>query len=176
VEVNGRPRVGVSSCLLGEAVRWDGGHKRDADLVERLGRDVDWVPVCPELEMGLGTPREPINLVRTHGDIRLMTTITACDLTDAMRQYAKARVAALAQERLSGYVLKTDSPSCGMIGVRVHPGDASTAEATGRGLFAEVLMNALPDLPVEDDRRLKDPRALEGFLARVRAFHRAHDV
>ena len=129
MEVSGRPRVGVSSCLLGETVRWDGGHKRDADLIEWLGRDVDWVPVCPEVEMGLGTPREPINLVRTHGDTKLVTTTTARDLTDVMRRYATARVAALAH-----------------------------------------------DLPVEDDRRLKDPRVLDDFLARVRAFHRAHDV
>ena len=109
MNVSGRPRVGVSSCLLGEAVRWDGGHKRDAGLVERVGRDVDWVPVCPEVEMGLGTPREPINLVWINGETRLTTANTGRDLTDIMRRYARARVAALAREHLSGYVLKADS-------------------------------------------------------------------
>ena len=176
MKVSGRPRVGVSSCLLGEAVRWDGGHKRDAGLVERVGRDVDWVPVCPEVEMGLGTPREPINLVWINGETRLTTANTGRDLTDIMRRYARARVAALAREHLSGYVLKADSPSCGMTGVRVYSGDGAAAESNGRGLFAEALMIGLPDLPVEDDRRLKDPRVLDDFVARVCAFHQAHHV
>jgi len=160
-----KPRVGVSACLLGDAVRYNGGHKRHAWLVDVLGPTVEWVPVCPEVEIGLGTPREPIDLTRAiTGELRLLTTGTRADLTDRMQRYATDRIDALAALELSGYVLKADSPSCGPDGVRVVGADA-------RGLFAASLIDRLPDLPIVDERALDDPERREAFVARVRAYH-----
>src|SRR5512147_3147637 len=107
-------RIGISSCLLGEPVRFDGGHKRDAFLTDTFGSFVEWVPVCPEVECGLGTPREAMRLLRAERGPRLITVKTARDLTTSMERFARSRVAALAAEDLSGYVLKKDSPSCGL--------------------------------------------------------------
>ena len=159
-----RPRVGVSACLLGDPVRFTGGHKRHDWLVDVFGREVDWVAVCPEVEIGLGTPRETIDLVRTSDRaIRLLATHSRIDLTDRMRAFAAARVAALAAIHLSGYVLKADSPSCGPNGVPIANGDAS-----GRGLFAEALIERFPDLPVVDERELDDRDRRAVFVRRVR--------
>src|SRR4051794_22685545 len=127
---SGSVRIGVSSCLLGEEVRYNGGHKRDAFLIDVLGRHVEWVPVCPEVEIGLGTPRPAMRLVRLgrggpdgseNTDVRLITPETGADHTDAMRAWAAARVEALAAAGLDGYVLKKDSPSCGMERVKLYP-------------------------------------------------------
>ena len=162
-----KPRVGVSSCLLGDAVRYDGGHKRHAWLADVFGLDVEWVSVCPEVEIGLGIPREPIDLVRMpDGAVHLMTSNMGLDLTDRMRQFAVARIGALAAIPLSGYVLKASSPSCGLSGVRVVGGDA-----TGRGLFAAALVERCPDLPIVDERQLDDAAARGEFAARVFAYH-----
>ena len=139
-------RIGISACLLGQEVRYNGGHKKDSFLTDTFGRYVDWVPVCPEVELGMGTPRPPIRLEKIGGGVRLIMPSTGQDYTEAMRDYAERRVAALAEMDLDGYVLKKDSPSCGMERVKVYDGPAPTKE--GRGLFAEVLMSRLPDLPV----------------------------
>ena len=166
------PRVGISACLLGETVRHDSGHKRDPFLVDTLGQCVEWVPVCPEVELGLGTPREPIQLVqRVDVDVRLVTVETRVDLTSAMRAYAVRRVETLAREGLAGYVLKKDSPSCGMEGVPVWR-DGAPPRSVGRGLFADELMRLWPELPIEDEDRLRDPHRLEQFLVRVFAYRR----
>jgi uncharacterized protein YbbK (DUF523 family) len=122
------------------------------------------VSICPEVEVGLGTPRETIDLVRISGEVRLLTTVSRVDLTDRMRRYAAARVGALASIDLSGYVLKADSPSCGPSGVRIL-GDS------GRGLFAETLLERFPDLPIVDERELDDPAMRDAFVARVHAHH-----
>ena len=111
-------RIGISSCLLGQPVRFDGGHKRDAFITDILGPFVEWVPVCPEVEAGFGTPRETMRLVNTDGTIRLVTRTTGVDLTARMERYSKARARALEKAALHGYVLKKDSPSCGMERVR----------------------------------------------------------
>lgn len=162
-----RPRVAVAACLLGDAVRYNGGHKRHAWLADVFGRDVEWVAVCPEVEIGLGTPREPIDLVRVPGGaIRLIESETRADLTDRMRAFAEHRVEALAAMRLSGCVLKADSPSCGPSDVRIVDGDE-----TGRGVFAEALIARLPDLPIVDERALDDGDRRAVFVARVRAYH-----
>lgn len=166
-----KPRIGISACLLGQEVRYDGGHKRDPFLTETLGPMVEWVPVCPEVEMGLGTPRETLHLVRTPGGIRMTTTRTGIDHTEAMQAWARARLEALEAEGLSGYVLKSDSPSCGMENVKVH--EAGKPVRSGRGLFAEALLARMPWLPVEDERRLSDRRLRQEFIERVFAFHRA---
>jgi uncharacterized protein YbbK (DUF523 family) len=165
-----RPRIGVSSCLLGEKVRFDGGHKWNAALTEVLGPQVEWVPVCPEVELGLGTPRDTLHLERTGNGVRMVVTKTRRDLTDAMREFSARRVAELAREDLSGYVLKANSPSCGMERVRVHTDDGE--RRTGRGLFAEELIAQNPLLPVEEEGRLEDARIREDFIERVFAYHR----
>ncbi len=165
-------RIGISSCLLGEAVRYDGGHKRDRILVQTLGPLVEWISVCPEAELGLGTPREPIRLVRdareTDG-VRLLTVKTGIDLTQRMRRFARQRVRALANENLSGYILKNDSPSCGMERVAVWRRE-DARERTGRGLFAAELKRQFPNLPIEEEGRLHDPQLLENFIVRVFAY------
>jgi uncharacterized protein YbbK (DUF523 family) len=170
-EAASRPiRVGISACLLGAEVRYDGGHKRDEVIIETLGRVVEWVPVCPEVEAGFGTPREPMNLVRTEGGLRLITVDTVRDVTEPFDAYAKRRVSQPAFEELSGYVLKKDSPSCGLESVKVY--DArGIAEHSGRGRFAAALIERFPDLPVEDESRLSDPRLRQEFLERVLAYH-----
>ena len=160
-----KPRIGISSCLLGREVRYDGGHKRDRFVMDVLAPLVTYVPVCPEMELGMGVPREPIRLERGG---RLVGVESRTDHTEAMRRFAEARVKGLERLGLSGYILKKDSPSCGMERVPVH-GRPSRA---GRGAFAAVLMDRLPDLPVEDEGRLADPRVRERFILRVFARHR----
>jgi uncharacterized protein YbgA (DUF1722 family)/uncharacterized protein YbbK (DUF523 family) len=164
-------RVGISACLLGEPVRFDGGHKRDAFLTETFGRFVEWVPVCPEVECGFGTPREAMRLVRAGPGVRLLTVKTSIDLTEAMERYSRSRVAALADEDLSGYVLKKDSPSCGLERVKVYDAHGTPARC-GRGLFAAALVEAFPHLPVEEEGRLADPRLRDNFVERVFTYWR----
>jgi uncharacterized protein YbbK (DUF523 family) len=167
--VSARPRIGVSACLLGERVRYDGDHKRDAWIVDGLGPQVEWVPVCPEVEAGFGTPREPMALVRVGGRIAAVTSVTNRDLSDALRAYAERRVAQLEGEALDGYVLKANSPSCG-------PDVRLQSDGIARGLFAEALMTRLPDLPVIDERALADPQRRRAFLSRVFARSRSRPV
>ena len=162
-------RIGISSCLLGERVRFDGNHKRDAFLVEVFGRHVTWVPVCPEVEMGLGVPRETMRLERHGHEIRLVMPKTGADHTDRLRTFAAQRLAALGRERLCGYILKKDSPSCGMERVRLYS-STGVPDRSGQGLFAAALMHHFPHLPVEDEGRLHDPRLRENFVTRVFAY------
>ena len=164
-------RIGVSSCLLGQKVRYDGGHKRDAFLVDTFGRHVEWVPVCPEVEMGMGIPREAIRLVAKGDAVRLVGTRSATDHTEAMRRFARVRLDELAALDLCGYVLKKDSPSCGLMRVKVWSGEGMPAKA-GRGLFADALVRRFPRLPVEEEGRLCDPRLRENFVERVFAYAR----
>ena len=168
-------RIGISSCLLGQEVRFDGGHKRDQFLTTVLGPFVEWVPVCPEVEMGLGTPRETLRLVRADEAVRMITTRTGIDHTDAMNAWAGKRVDALAREDLCGYVLKKDSPSCGMERVKVY-GAHGMGERSGRGLYAEILMRRFPSMPVEEEGRLSDPRLRENFIERVFAYRRLKNL
>lgn len=167
-------RIGISACLLGQEVRFDGGHKRDPFLTDVLGPHVEWVPVCPEVEVGMGTPRETLRLVRAGPDVRMVTTRTGLDCTARMNGWARRRVAALAREDLDGYVLKSDSPSCGMERVKVFSG-AGPASRDGRGLFANVLLAEFPLLPAEEEGRLRDPRLRENFIERVFAHRRLKD-
>ena len=169
-EPEARPRVGISSCLLGEKVRYNGADKRDAFLLDALGDHVEWVPVCPEVETGMGTPREPVYLVRASDGIRLLTVNTRVDYTAAMRAWAEPRLDELAAARISGYVLKKNSPSCGREGVAAFTVDGRPA-GTESGLFAEVLRRRFPDLPIEEEDALHDASVCEAFLRRVRAYH-----
>ncbi len=168
-------RIGISSCLLGQAVRCDGGHKRDPFLVETFGQYVEWVPVCPEVEIGLGIPRDTLRLVNRDGTVRLIMQKTGADHTETMQAYSKKRTEKLAGEDLCGYVLKKDSPSCGLMRVRLY--DANNVPAkTGRGLYAEALLARFPYLPVEEEGRLCDPRLRENFVERVFAYRRLKDL
>jgi uncharacterized protein YbgA (DUF1722 family)/uncharacterized protein YbbK (DUF523 family) len=164
-------RMGISACLLGQKVRYDGGHKRDAFLVEVFGRYVEWVPVCPEVEMGLGVPRDTLRLELEGDDIRLIMPKTGADYTERLRTFATQRLAALANEGLCGYIFKKDSPSCGMERVRLYPRHGMPRKA-GQGLFAAALRQHFPHLPVEEEGRLNDPRLRENFVTWVFAYQR----
>ena len=168
-------RVGISRCLLGEDVRYDGTNKLSSAVAE-LAPYVEWVPVCPEVEVGMGVPREPIQLVQHIDGVgagaalaRLKGVHSREDWTDRMQRWANARVADLAAIGISGFVLKARSPSCGPAGVLVHSeGHAPTA--TGRGLFAEALAANIPGLPLVDEEALENADTRERFLQSVRAF------
>jgi len=168
-------RIGVSACLLGQEVRFDGGHKHDRFLTETLGTYIEWVPVCPEAELGLGTPREAIRLQEIDGETRLVGRKSGADHTAPMRAYAHDRAEALARQEIFGYILKKDSPSCGMERVRLH-GAAGPPRRVGRGLFAEALIARLPNLPVEEEGRLCDPRLRENWVERIFAYRRLRDL
>jgi len=170
--INREPiRLGISACLLGERVRFDGAHKRDPFLVETLGSFVEWVPVCPEVESGMPAPRESLRLVQAGREIRLITNKTAQDHTASMRGYARRRLEELADAELCGFVLKKDSPTCGLERVKVY-GTSGMPLKSGRGLFADALVARFPRLPVEEEGRLNDPRLRENFIERVFAYRR----
>jgi uncharacterized protein YbgA (DUF1722 family)/uncharacterized protein YbbK (DUF523 family) len=166
-----RIRLGVSSCLLGEAVRYDGGHKKDRFLTDVLGSYVEWVPVCPEVEIGLGVPRPTLRLEGHPDAPRLVQEATGEDLTGRMRAYAGDRVRELERLELDGYVLKRASSSCGLFRVRVYRRDG-VPSADGRGVFAATLVERTPMLPIEEEGRLTDPGIRENFIERVFAMAR----
>jgi uncharacterized protein YbgA (DUF1722 family)/uncharacterized protein YbbK (DUF523 family) len=168
-------RVGISSCLLGEEVRWDGGHKRDRFITDLLSRYIQFVPVCPELEIGMGVPREAVRLVGAQATPRMVGIRSGRDWTADMQQYARSRVRQLEALDLSGYLLKKDSPSCGMERVRIHSGKGPPSRK-GVGLFARELALHLPLLPVEEEGRLQDPVLRENFIERVFAYRRLKDL
>lgn len=165
-----KPRVGISSCLLGQPVRYDGGHKREPSIIEALGPLVEWVAVCPEIDIGLGVPRPPIDLRETPQGITLVMPETGRDLTEEMRAYAERKVVALAAMRLSGYVLKSKSPSCGLGSTKVYDELGTLVHREGTGIFAAVLKQKLPGLPVEEEAALVDPGRLRDFLERIRTY------
>ncbi len=165
-------RLGISACLLGQLVRFDGTHKRDTFLTETLGAHVTWVPVCPEDEVGMGTPREAVRLVGAPGDAPRMVGVNSqTDWTERMQDYAAKRVAKLRGEALHGFVFKKDSPSCGLFRVKIYNGEGPPRR-DGVGLFAASLVAAYPLLPVEEEGRLRDPGLREHFLDRVFAYAR----
>lgn len=168
-------RIGISACLLGQEVRYDGGHKRDRFLTDTFGRFVEWVPVCPEVEAGFGTPREAMRLTEHDGRVHLVTVKTGADLTNRMERFARRRVEQLKAEDLCGYVFKKDSPSCGLERVKVY-NRHGVPSRTGQGLFAAALCARYPHLPVEEEGRLSDPRLRENFVERVFAYRRLHEL
>ncbi len=167
-------RIGISQCLLGDHVRYDGGHKRDALLADTLSEFVEWVPVCPEVEAGLGVPREPMRLEGTVSSPRLVTITTNVDHTAAMHRFSARRLRELERLNLSGYVFKARSPSCG-IG-KVPLANAQGIETPeGVRLFAQAFMTHFPLIPVEDEDRLHDPQILKNFLERVSDYRNSHN-
>jgi len=166
-----RVTIGISSCLLGQEVRFDGGHKRDGFVIGPLSRFVDYIPVCPEVAIGMGIPRRPIRLVGDPEAPRALGTDDATmDVTDRLQAFARQQVPSFAN--LSGYILKKDSPSCGMERVKVYSPKGGAAQRKGQGIFARVLAERLPLLPIEEEGRLNDPVLRENFLTRVFVFHR----
>ena len=163
--------IGISSCLLGNRVRYDGSHRLDLYLRETLGKLVRFVPVCPEMDIGLGVPRETIRLESSGDGVRLMATESRRDLTTRMTRYSRTRTRELARAGLSGYILKKNSPTCGMKDVKVHEKSGAPSR-NGVGLFAAALKEINPLLPMEEEGRLTDPRLRESFLERVFAYSR----
>jgi uncharacterized protein YbgA (DUF1722 family)/uncharacterized protein YbbK (DUF523 family) len=159
-------KLGISSCLLGNAVRYDGGHKWDRFLTNTLGRYVDFVPVCPEVEVGLGIPREAMRLVGELAHPRLLTIRSRIDHTERMTAWAQIRVKELEKENLCGFIFKSDSPSSGLERVKVYDQNGVPVKK-GVGLFARVFIDHFPLLPVEDEGRLHDPLLRENFIESI---------
>jgi uncharacterized protein YbgA (DUF1722 family)/uncharacterized protein YbbK (DUF523 family) len=168
-------KVGISACLLGQKVRFDAGHKKDRYLTDILGKYFKFVAVCPELEVGMGVPREAVRLIGTVEAPRMVGNKTGQDWTDRISKYNHKRVRELVVERLSGYVLKKDSPSCGMERVKLYS-EKGMAERIARGMYAQALMDQYPLLPVEEEGRLNDARLRENFIVRVFAYHRLQNL
>jgi uncharacterized protein YbgA (DUF1722 family)/uncharacterized protein YbbK (DUF523 family) len=173
---NFKLRLGVSGCLLGEEVRYNGGHKHAPYLTHVLGQYVDWVSVCPEVEVGMSTPRESIRLQGTVEDTHLVGPKSGTDHTDAMKTWAKTRLDDLEKLDLHGYVLKKDSPSCGLFRVRLYNLETGIPTRDGQGVFAQVLTERLPLLPVEEEGRLNDLPLRENFIERVFAYYRLKEM
>ncbi len=167
-----RVKIGISTCLLGENVRYDGGHKKDRFITGTLSNYFEFVPVCPEVAIGLGVPREPIRLVGTPDRMRVVgANDPALDVTDRLRAYGGRMAREL--DAISGYILKSRSPSCGMERVKLYPPDADGSPSNaGVGQYAQALMQHRPDLPVEEDGRLNDPVLRENFIERVFTYQR----
>jgi uncharacterized protein YbgA (DUF1722 family)/uncharacterized protein YbbK (DUF523 family) len=168
-------KLGISACLLGQNVRYDGGHKLDRYLTDTLGQYVEYVPVCPEVECGLGVPRESMRLVGDPKSPRLVTVRTGQDLTDRMSSWAKGRVRELEKEGLCGFIFKSDSPSSGMERVKVY-NEKGMPEKAGVGLFAKTFMDHFPLIPTEEEGRLHDPKLRESFIESIFTLKRWREV
>ncbi|HLV01378.1 MAG TPA: DUF523 and DUF1722 domain-containing protein, partial [Acidobacteriota bacterium] len=164
-------RIGISSCLLGENVRYNGGHTRDTMLVQWLGPFVEWVLVCPEVEVGMGTPRETVRLEEGPNGPRMIGSESRRDWTDTVESWAREKVEGLTEKSLHGYIFKRSSPSCGLYKVKVFNRNG-IPERKGRGLYAGALTSKLPLLPVEEEGRLIDPALRENFVERIFAYYR----
>ncbi len=168
-------RLGISRCLLGDEVRFDGGHKKDSFLTDVFGRYVEWVPVCPEVEAGLGTPREAMRLVGDPQNPRLVTIKSGTDHTRTLETLTKNRIAQLMELDLSGYVFKKGSPSCGIERVRLY-NEHGIPSRNGVGLFARAFIEQFPLIPVEEEGRLCEPTLRENFIERVFCYRRWQDL
>ena len=164
-------RLGVSACLLGHEVRYDGGHKYDSWVVDTLGKYCDYIHLCPEHDCGMPIPREALNLKGSKDDYRMLTNKTAKDYTEQMLSWSAPVIESLKKEHLCGYILKSKSPSCGFQRVKVYPLHGGAAAKTGVGIFARELLKAFPYLPVEEEGRLHDPVLRENFIERVFVTH-----
>lgn len=164
-------RLGASACLLGEQVRFDGGHKQNKFMLHDLKPYVEWVSVCPEVEMGMSIPRETIRLVGEIDDPELIGPKSGTNYTSGMKSWSSERLSFLANQQLHGFVLKKDSPSCGLFRVRVY-NDKGMPTRAGRGLFAKALVDAMPLLPIEEEGRLRDTYLRENFITRIFTLYR----
>ena len=164
-------RIGISRCLLGEPVRYDGGHKRDRFVSEVLSRHVEWVPICPEVEAGFGTPREAMRLEGNASKPQLIMITTKRNMTRPLIAFAGRKLKTLEDVYLSGYIFKKDSPSCGIERVNLFNAHGSPSR-TGVGLFARAFKEQFPLVPIEDEGRLCDPMLRDHFIERVFSYHR----
>ncbi len=169
-------RLGVSACLLGREVRYNGGHQLNRYLTDTLGPFVEYVPVCPEVETGMSIPREPVRLVGDVGSPRIVGRRSGEDWTDRMRVWTGKKLGELAKEDLCGFVFKAKSPSSGMARVKVYPPEGGQPRYDGRGFFAGMFQDRFPRLPVEDDGRLNDARLRENFITRIFTMKRWRDT
>ncbi len=173
VENRDKILIGISSCLIGEEVRFDGGHKQSRYILDTLGAHFRFRPFCPEVAIGLGVPRETLRLVDNDGSIEAIGNKTATlNVTAQLIDIAEQQAGWHAQ--VFGYIVKKDSPSCGMERVRVYRGDIPRRD--GVGLYTRTLMQNFPNLPVEEEGRLGDPVLREGFIKRVFIYKRWHDM
>lgn len=171
---NDKPLIGISSCLLGNKVRYDSGHKQDRYIIETLGQFAEFYPVCPEVECGMPIPREAMRLEQ-HGDaIRLMTNKTAIDKTDQMQEWTRNKIPELKALKLCGFIFKAKSPSSGLHRVKVY--HKGIPQNIGRGIFAQAVTDSMPLLPVEDEGRLHDPQLRENFIERVFIIKRWYEL
>ena len=168
-------RLGISRCLLGDEVRFDGGHKRDNFLTDVFGRYVEWISICPEVEAGLGTPREAMRLVGDPQHPRLVTIKSGTDHTRALQTMTTHRIEELKALDLSGYVFKKGSPSCGIERVRIY-NEHGMPSRDGIGLFARAFIEEFPLIPVEEEGRLCDATIRENFIERVFCYRRWQDL
>jgi uncharacterized protein YbgA (DUF1722 family)/uncharacterized protein YbbK (DUF523 family) len=167
--------IGISSCLLGENVRYNGGHALDRFLRDTLGRYVLYTPVCPEVECGFGIPRETLRLVGDPGKPRLITGKTGIDHTERMEAWAEMRMRNLEKQKLCGFIFKSDSPSSGMERVKVYD-DSGVPRKIGVGIFARIFMEHFPLIPVEEEGRLHDPILRENFIERIFTYKRYREA
>ena len=164
-------KIGISSCLLGEEVRFDGGHKRDRFITDRLSDYISFVPICPEVGIGLGVPRQPIQLVGSPNKYKVVgVKDESLDVTEDLIRYAHATLAKLSN--VSGYIFKSKSPSCGMARVKLFPTSSAVPKQEGTGVYAKTVMQLLPNLPVEEEGRLNDPVLRENFIERIFVYRR----
>ena len=164
-----RLKIGISRCLMGERVRYDGGHKRSKFLVGNLSKFVDWFPVCPEVESGMSVPREPIRLVEVGHEVRLLGLDSGEDHTAGMMSFSQRKLEELREIGISGFIAKSKSPSCGLYRVEVH-GTGQPSNSAGRGLFTDQLLSRYPSLPVEEESRIADPDTRDNWIERVFAY------
>ena len=162
-------KLGISACLLGEKVRYDGGHKLDSFLKDSLGKYVEYVPVCPEVESGLGVPRKSMRLEGEPDSLRLIITETRQDVTKRMVNWAQKRMIQLEKEDIRGFIFKSDSPSCGIKKVKIY-NEKNMPVKAGAGIFAGIFMKHFPLLPVQDEESLHDLGLRENFIERIFAF------
>ena len=165
-------KIGMSSCLLGEEVRWDGDHKHDQYVRDVLGSYFDYVSICPEVDVGMGVPRETVALYGTLENPKMITKRSKTDWTKKMNHYTKDRIHELTKENLCGYVFKSKSPSCGIGKVPIYSEFGSSRMRHGSGMFASSFVKVFPLVPVEDEGRLHDPVIRENFIVRIFCFHR----
>lgn len=168
---NNKPRIGISQCLLGDAVRYDGGHKLDAFLTDVLAPFVEWVPICPEVEAGLGIPREAMHLTGNPNSPRLLTIHTKMDHTRTLKTFSQRRVQELVTADLDGYISKSHSPSCGIHGVPLYS-EKGRASQQGKGIFSTVVQKTFPLLPMEEEGHLNKSAIRENFIERIFGYRR----
>jgi uncharacterized protein YbgA (DUF1722 family)/uncharacterized protein YbbK (DUF523 family) len=164
-------KIGISTCLLGERVRYDGGHRLDRYITDTLGNYFEWVPVCPEVEYGLPVPRESMHLIGDPASPHIVTVKTGIDHTEGMKKWAGDKLRQLEKEDLCGFIFKSKSPSSGIGGVKIYTSSGMPGNR-GAGIFGGAFMRHFPFIPVIDDGRLHNPNLRENFIEQVMVYKR----